>query len=411
MQNRESFPKEKIKVLLLESISKKAKEAFNVAGYVNIKEISGALSEDELIEEIKDTHIIGIRSKTSLTKKVLESAEKLITIGCFCIGTNQVDLDAAAKLGIPVFNAPFSNTRSVAELTLASIVMLARKVFQRSSELHKGIWNKSAKGSFEVRKKTLGIIGYGHIGPQVGLLAEAFGMNVIYFDILPKLALGNAMQVDSLDQLLTSSDFVTLHVPETKETINMFNKDLISKMKKGASLINYSRGTVVDLNDLANSLKEEHLSGAAVDVFEVEPNAYTEDFNTVLKGIANVILTPHIGGSTIEAQENIGLEVAHAQIKFLDSGSTSTSAVNFPIIELPILSDAHRVLNVHKNVPGVLSRINQIIADLGANIVAQHLGTNNEVGYLIVDVDTSISREVKKAIDLLDDSIRTRLLF
>lgn len=411
MQNRESFPKEKIKVLLLESISKKAKEAFNVAGYVNIKEISGALSEDELIEEIKDTHIIGIRSKTSLTKKVLESAEKLITIGCFCIGTNQVDLDAAAKLGIPVFNAPFSNTRSVAELTLASIVMLARKVFQRSSELHKGIWNKSAKGSFEVRKKTLGIIGYGHIGPQVGLLAEAFGMNVIYFDILPKLALGNAMQVDSLDQLLTSSDFVTLHVPETKETINMFNKDLISKMKKGASLINYSRGTVVDLNDLANSLKEEHLSGAAVDVFEVEPNTYTEDFNTVLKGIDNVILTPHIGGSTIEAQENIGLEVAHAQIKFLDSGSTSTSAVNFPVIELPILSDAHRVLNVHKNVPGVLSRINQIIADLGANIVAQHLGTNNEVGYLIVDVDTSISREVKKAIDLLDDSIRTRLLF
>lgn len=342
---------------------------------------------------------------------MIKSANKLLTAGCFCIGTNQVDLNAATKAGIPVFNAPFSNTRSVAELTLASIIMLARKVFQRSYEMHNGIWNKSAKGSVEVRQKVLGIIGYGHIGQQVGLLAEALGMQVIYYDVLPKLPLGNAKQVSDINSLFKASDFVTLHVPETSETKSLINAGNIKLMKKGVSLINYSRGSVVNLSDVKRALQEGHLAGVALDVYPSEPKGYTEDFKTELQGVENVILSPHVGGSTIEAQENIGKEVASAQIKFLDSGSTSTSAVNFPSIELPVLENAHRVLNVHKNVPGVLSRINKIISDLGANIMAQHLGTNNDVGYLIIDVDTSISREVKAAIEGLEENIKTRLLF
>lgn len=411
MDKKESFPKSKINILLLEGVSQKAKEAFNAAGYNSVTEVSKALSENELIEAVKDVHILGIRSKTQITENVIKSANKLLTAGCFCIGTNQVDLNAATKAGIPVFNAPFSNTRSVAELTLASIIMLARKVFQRSYEMHNGIWNKSAKGSVEVRQKVLGIIGYGHIGQQVGLLAEALGMQVIYYDVLPKLPLGNAKQVSDINSLFKASDFVTLHVPETSETKSLINAGNIKLMKKGVSLINYSRGSVVNLSDVKRALQEGHLAGVALDVYPSEPKGYTEDFKTELQGVENVILSPHVGGSTIEAQENIGKEVASAQIKFLDSGSTSTSAVNFPSIELPVLENAHRVLNVHKNVPGVLSRINKIISDLGANIMAQHLGTNNDVGYLIIDVDTSISREVKAAIEGLEENIKTRLLF
>lgn len=411
MEKKQSFPKSKINVLLLEGVSQKAKKAFNNAGYESVREISKALSENELLDEIKDVHILGIRSKTQLTENIFRAANKLLTVGCFCIGTNQVNLSAAARIGVPVFNAPFSNTRSVAELTIASIIMLARKVFQRSYEMHNGIWNKSAKGSVEVRQKVLGIIGYGHIGQQVGVLAEALGMQVVYYDILPKLPLGNAKQVSDMSTLLKESDFITLHVPETGETKNLINKENINVIKQGASLINYSRGSVVSLGDLKDALVSTKLSGAALDVYPSEPKGYTEDFKTELQGVENVILSPHVGGSTIEAQENIGKEVASAQIKFLDSGSTSTSAVNFPSIELPVLENAHRVLNVHKNIPGALSRINKIISDLGANIMAQHLGTNQDVGYLIIDVDTSISREVKAAIESLEENIKTRLLF
>jgi D-3-phosphoglycerate dehydrogenase len=341
---------------------------------------------------------------------VLAAADSLLAIGCFCIGTDQVDLSSAARHGVPVFNAPFSNTRSVAELTLAEMVMLARRAAHKSELLHRGVWEKSAEGCVEVRNKSVGIIGYGHIGPQVGLLAESFGMKVYYFDILGKLPFGNASSVGSLDELLKVSDFVSLHVPETPETRNMIGARELGLMKQGAFLLNLSRGRVVDLNALREALEGGKLGGAAVDVFPDEPASNDEQFSCPLMGLANVILTPHIGGSTVEAQRNIGLEVAGTLLKFVEIGSTSGS-VNFPQVELPLIRDSHRILNIHKNVPGVLSSINTIIAQMGGNVQAQYLNTMGDVGYLIVDVDQKVSQVVKSKIDELPTSIKTRLLF
>jgi D-3-phosphoglycerate dehydrogenase len=404
-----SFPKDKMKILLLEGIHEVAAETFAEAGYTAEIQAS-AMTEDELIEHIPGVHFIGIRSKTHLTAPVFEAATSLLGVGCFCIGTNQVNLEAAAQNGVPVFNAPFSNTRSVAELAMAEIVMLSRRTFERSSQLHQGVWQKSAVGSREVRQKTLGIIGYGHIGPQVGLLAEAFGMNVVYFDIMKKLALGNASPVGTLKELLEQADFVTLHVPETPETKDMFGAREIGLMKKGSFLLNLSRGSVVDIDALKSALESGQLAGASVDVYPKEPKSNDEEFESPLRGVPNVILTPHIGGSTLEAQKNIGIEVVESLIRYSDTGATS-GAVNFPEVELPVLRDSHRVMNIHRNEPGVLRDINKIVADTGANIRSQYLSTNSEVGYLIMDVDPSLSREVKREIDQLSSNIRTRLLF
>lgn len=409
MSPRYSYPKEKINILLLEGVHPAAAETFREAEY-NVQHRRGALSERELLEEIPRVHILGIRSKTEVRLPPLQSARRLLAIGCFCIGTNQVDLEAAASHGVPVFNAPFSNTRSVAELAMAEVVMLARRAAHRSQELHAGRWEKSASGSMEVRNKTMGIIGYGHIGPQVGLLAESFGMRVVFHDIVKKLPLGTAVQLPNLKELLEISDFVTLHVPETPQTRNLIGKEELEVMKRGSYLLNLSRGSVVDLPALREALLSGRIAGAAVDVYPGEPRSGKAEFHCDLCGIPNVILTPHIGGSTQEAQKNIGIEVSSALIKYTDTGS-STGAVNFPQVELPILQDSHRVLNIHRNVPGVLRDINRIVAEMGVNIRSQYLSTMNDVGYLIMDVDRSISQAVKKEIDALDTSIRTRLLF
>ncbi len=409
-KQRYSFPKEKLKVLLLEGIHQAAIDYFKGADYSLVETSKAAMNEDELAEIIPSVHILGIRSKTNLSAANLKRAENLLAVGCFCIGTNQVDLSAAAAHGVPVFNAPFSNTRSVAELVLAEVVMLTRKAAQRSLELHQGIWTKSADNCYEVRGKTIGIVGYGHIGPQVGVLAEAFGMRVIVYDIQTKLALGNARQVATLDELLEESDFVTLHVPETPETKGMIGERELKKMKKGSYLLNLSRGTVVDIEALAAAVKSKHIDGVAVDVYPYEPKSNEEEFISPLRGLENVIMTPHIGGSTIEAQRNIGLEVATSLIKFVDIGSSS-GAVNFPNVELAPQEGTHRVLNIHRNVPGVLSEINKIIADMGGNISGQYLATNPEMGYLIMDVGRNVARDVKRAIDAMPANIKTRLLF
>jgi len=398
-----------MRILLLEGIHPVAAQKFEESGY-QVEQVSHALSEEELLETISNVHVLGIRSKTELRKPVLEAARQLLAVGCFCIGTNQVDLESAAINGIPVFNAPFSNTRSVAELTIGSIIMLARQAAHKSLLLHSGKWDKSATGCMEVRNKTIGIIGYGHIGPQVGVLAEAFGMRVVFYDILTKLPLGNAVQVDTLRELLEVSDFVTLHVPETPETKNMIGREELGQMKKGSYLLNLSRGSVVVIEDLCEALRAKRLAGAAIDVFPYEPKSNNEEFHSELRGMPNVILTPHIGGSTTEAQRNIGLEVAAKLLKITETGSSTTS-VNFPEVELPIVRDSHRVLNIHRNVPGVLKDINNIIAEMGVNIRAQYLSTVGEVGYLIMDVDRDLSSAVKQQIDALPTSIRTRLLY
>ena len=409
MSRQYSFPPEKMKILLLEGIHPACVERLEQSGYrPDLRK--GALSEAELCEAIPSVHLLGIRSKTQVSKKVLERAKNLLSIGCFCIGTDQVDLDGAALHGVPVFNAPFSNTRSVAELALAEAVMLARRASHKSQLLHAGVWEKSADGCVEVRNKTIGVVGYGHIGPQIGLLAEAFGMKVYFYDVLGKLPLGNATALGSLDELLAVSDFVTLHVPDTPETRNMISRREIEKMKKGAFLLNLSRGRVVDLDAVREGLLAKKLGGVAIDVFPEEPKSNDEPFKCVLSGLDNVILTPHIGGSTEEAQRNIALEVGATFLKFTETGST-TGAVNFPGVELPIVRESHRILNIHRNVPGVLSNINTIIAEMGANIHSQYLSTHNEVGYLIMDVDKSLSAAVKNRIDALDTNIRTRLLF
>jgi len=404
-----SFPKSEIKILLLENIHQVATDAFRSEGF-HVETTKGALPESELCERIKDVHVIGIRSKTQLTPKVLDSAKRLMTVGAFCIGTNQVALAHANKRAAPVFNAPFSNTRSVAELVIAEIVMLSRHLGDRSREVHSGTWKKVAVGSHEVRGKTIGIVGYGHIGPQVGVLAEAFGMRVLFYDIMAKLPMGNNRPVRSLHEVLKESDFVTLHVPETPQTKMMIGPAELAAMKKGACLLNLSRGTVVDVDALAAALKSGHLAGASVDVYPTEPESNSDGFETPLRGLDNVILTPHIGGSTEEAQEAIGKEVSTALIKYINQGST-TGAVNFPQVELPLLKDSHRILNVHKNVPGVLRDINKIVSDCNANISAQILATDPDIGYLIMDINQNVSQDVKKAVGALETSIKTRILF
>lgn len=409
MSKELAFPKDRINILLLEGVHPAAIETFQAHGYsCDIRNES--LGESELIEAVKGVHILGIRSKTLITEKVLEAADSLLGLGCFCLGTNQVDLPAAQRRGVPIFNSPFGNTRSVAELTIAEVVMLARKAVQRNTELHQGIWKKSAVGCMEVRGKTIGIVGYGNIGPQVGILAESLGMRVVYYDIAGKLPIGNAKALASLDDLLACSDFVTLHVPETPETRDMIGDREVAKMKEGSFLLNLSRGTVVKINALKKGLESGKIWGAAIDVYPVEPKSNDETFQSELCGIENVILTPHIGAGTVEAQQNIGVEVASAVVKFVDTGSTS-GAVNFPEVELPVVQDSHRILNIHRNVPGVLSGINSLLAEVGVNIRSQYLSTLDEVGYLIMDVESELSGELKKRIEILDTNIRTRLLY
>ncbi len=407
--SRTSFPKQQIRIFLAENIHPKAHEMLKEEGFY-LESSAKALSEDELVTKVKDFHVLGIRSKTKITKKFLESADRLLTVGCFCIGTNQVDLNSAKRRGVTVFNAPFSNTRSVAEMVLAEIVMLARRLGDKNTKLHRGNWEKSAEGCYEVRGKTLGIIGYGHIGSQVSVLAEAFGMRVCYYDIVTKMPIGNSRQMNRLEDVLKDADFITLHVPETPQTKNMISTAELKTMKTGSFLINASRGTVVDLKALSLALKEKRLAGAALDVFPEEPEGNGNPFVSELQEQANVILTPHIGGSTEEAQVNIGMEVATSLIRFINNGST-TGSVNFPQVDLPIQRDSHRILNVHKNVPGVLKDINGIISDLGANIQAQYLSTDPDIGYLIVDLDQRVSEQVKERIKSLPTSIRTRILF
>ncbi len=401
-------PHAQIRVLLLENIHRSAVEMFAELG-VHVETVNGALKEDELIARLEGVHILGIRSKTRVTEKVLTAAKDLIAVGAFCIGTNQIDLAAAQKRGIPVYNAPFSNTRSVAEMIIGWTVFLARQLGDRSREVHDGQWRKVATGCYELRGKTLGIVGYGHIGSQVGVLAEAMGMRVLSYDIRSTMAIGNARPLPSLEALLEAADFVTLHVPETPATKNMIGAPELARMQKGSYLMNASRGTVVDIPALAHAVKSGHLAGAAIDVFPEEPETNSDGFKTELRGLANVILTPHIGGSTMEAQEAIGREVATALSKYLDGGST-VGSVNYPPVELPRATRTTRVLNIHKNVPGVLRDVNRIVSDANANIRAQILATDADVGYLLMDFDESVSPTVADQIGALPTSIRTRIL-
>jgi D-3-phosphoglycerate dehydrogenase len=408
-----SLAKSKIRILLLEGIHQSAVRAFQDDGYTGIEYHPKALPEDRLIESIGKAYFIGIRSATQLTSRVLERAARLIGVGCFCIGTNRVDLEFAQSRGIPVFNAPFSNTRSVAELVIAETVLLMRGIPERNAAAHRGEWIKTAAGSHEVRGKRLGIVGYGHIGTQVGLLAESLGMQVFYFDIETKLALGNARPVQSLDELLQLSDVVTLHVPETPQTAGMLNADRIARMKPGARLINASRGTVVDIAALAGALASKRLSGAAVDVFPSEPRGPGDEFCSPLRGLDNVLLTPHVGGSTEEAQENIGIEVSEKLIKYSNNGSTLT-AVNFPEVSLPEHPGKHRLLHIHRNQPGMLSQINAVFSGRGVNVAAQYLQTNPNIGYVVIDVETG-ERDamvpLKRGLEAVPGTIRTRLIY
>lgn len=407
-----SYPKQDIKVLLLEGVSQTAVEHFRAAGYSNIEFHDKSLPEQDLMRTIADAHIVGIRSRSYLTAEVIAEARRLLAIGCFCIGTNQVDLEAAQARGIPVFNAPYSNTRSVAELVIAEAIMMMRRIPEKNAECHRGGWSKTAARSFEVRGKTLGLIGYGHIGTQVGVLAEALGMRVIYHDIETKLALGNAMPAASLNDLLQRSDIVSLHVPETPSTKLMFGKPELDAMKPGALLINASRGTVVDIDALAEALRSGHCGGAAIDVFPVEPKGNNDPFVSPLIGMDNVILTPHIGGSTLEAQENIGLEVAAKLVRYSDNGST-LSAVNFPEVSLPEHPDVHRLLHIHENRPGMLSRINELFSQSGVNIEGQYLQTSGKVGYVVIDLSAADAEaeKLKEGLSAIPGTLRTRLLY
>ncbi len=399
----------KLDVLLLEGIHPVAEEALQAAGH-RVKKVSGALKEDELIAQLEGVHLLGIRSKTNVTQRVLESAaaKDLLAIGAFCIGTNQVALEAAMRRGVAVFNAPFSNTRSVAELVIAEIVMLSRELGDRDIEMHRGVWRKTASGSREVRGKTLGVVGYGHIGTQVGILAEFFGMRVLFYDVAARLPLGNTQLCSTLDAVLEQSDFVTFHVPETPQTRLMVGPEQLAKMKKGACLINASRGTVVDVDALAEAVRSGHLHGAAVDVYPAEPESSdARDFKTPLQGLHNVILTPHIGGSTLEAQENIGREVSSSLVRYAATGATGAS-VNFPHVELGSTGGAWRLTHVHQNVPGVLRDVNRVISDAGANIHAQLLSTNADIGYLIIDVDSQVAEQVVAGLRALPTTIIAR---
>ncbi len=414
MTSHLSLPKDKIHILLLEGVHLSAVDLLEKNGYHNITYLKTALEGDALKKTIKGVHLIGIRSRTQLTKEILEEADKLIAIGCFCIGTNQVDLKTARNLGIPVFNAPFSNTRSVAELVMGEIVMLLRRIFVRSIECHNGLWDKSSVNSWEVRGKTLGIIGYGSIGSQLSILAESFGLHVLYYDIVDKLNHGNAHPVNSLEELLKKSDIISLHVPHNKGTINLIGEKEIAMMKPGSFLINNARGQVVDINALTAALKSKHLLGAAIDVFPSEPKVKDEEFSSSLRGLDNVILTPHIGGSTIEAQERIGREVGNKFIEYSDIGST-LSAVNFPEVQLPIRLKGTRYMHVHKNIPGIMQKINHIFTQVNANISAQYLQTDGDVGYVVIEATTEGNKEtdinILRSLRNLEGTIRARILY
>lgn len=405
-----SFPKKKINVLLLENIHEDAFKLFANDGF-NVQAEAAALSEDELLERIPEVHILGIRSKTNVPAPVLARAKRLLSIGCFCIGTNQVDTADAEKRAIPVFNAPYSNTRSVAELVIGEIIMLARKVGDQIRNNHDGIWTKVSDGCHEIRGKTLGLVGYGHIGSQVSVLAEAMGMRVLFYDIQTKLPLGNAISMPSYQELLKHVDFISFHVPETPDTVNLFNKEQIALLKKGSYVINASRGRVMNLDDLAAAIRSGHIAGAAVDVFPEEPKSNQDRFHTPLQNLPNVILTSHIGGSTEEAQKNIGTEVAEKLIKYINNGST-TFAVNFPNIEMGSLKEGyHRILNIHRNQPGFLRDINSLVSELGGNILTQNLSTSQEIGYLTMEIDKNLGDDLKNAIKKHPHSLRTRILY
>ncbi len=410
MSEKTSLEKDKIKILLLEGVHQSAVDAFNAAGYHNIDYVTTALSEPELLERIRDAHFVGIRSRSQLTAQIFAQAPKLVAVGCFCIGTNQVDLKAAQEYGVVVFNAPYSNTRSVAELVIAEAILLLRDIPAKNAACHRGEWLKSAQGSFEIRGKTLGIIGYGAIGTQVSVLAESLGMQVLFYDVVDKLPMGNAVQCASLVELLSRSEIVSLHVPELPSTKNMFGAPELAAMKPGAILINASRGTVVDIPALAEALASKHLTGAAIDVFPAEPKGAQEEFVSPLRAFDNVILTPHIGGSTMEAQANIGVEVAQKLIKYSDNGTT-TSSVNFPEVALPSHDKIHRLLHVHQNVPGVLKAINQIFSDNDINIAGQYLQTRDDVGYVVIDLDSAYSELALEQLRTIPATIRCRVLF
>jgi D-3-phosphoglycerate dehydrogenase len=405
-----SFDKSKLKVLLLEGIHPSAERIFRDAGYENIETVKTALTGDELKAKLEGVHFLGIRSRTTLTRDIFEAADKLVAVGCYCIGTNQVDLTAATEHGVVVFNAPYSNTRSVAELVLAEAILLLRGIPEKSAQAHRGGWAKTANDSFEIRGKTLGIVGYGSIGSQLSVLAESLGMRVIFYDVVSKLPLGNASQIPSLEGLLGQADIVTLHVPDLPSTRNLMDQERISQMKPKSILINASRGTVVDIDALTKALEEKHLLGTAIDVFPVEPKSNNDEFISPLRGFDNAILTPHIGGSTQEAQENIGVEVAEKLVRYSDNGSTLTS-VNFPEVALPPHPNHHRLLHVHENRPGVLSAINLVFAENHINIGSQFLQTSDKIGYVVIDVDRDYSDVALEKLAEIEGTIRCRVLF
>lgn len=405
-----SFKKSKIKFLLLEAVHQSALDTLNRAGYDNVEYLKTSLAEDELKERIANAHFVGIRSRTQLTEEVFAAAKKLLAVGCFCIGTNQVNLDSALRRGIPVFNAPFSNTRSVAELVIGQAILLLRGIPEKNALMHRGVWQKAAKGSFETRGKKLGIIGYGNIGTQFSVLAEGLGMDVYFYDVVSKLSIGNATQVGTLQELLNIADVVSLHVPETPATKYMFKAEQFAQMKPGSILMNASRGTVVDIDALADALGSGKLLGAAIDVFPVEPKSNDEEFVSPLREFDNVILTPHVGGSTIEAQANIGREVAEKLAMYSDNG-TSVSSVNFPEVALPSHPNQHRLLHIHENVPGVMSEINQVFSENGINVCGQYLQTKEDIGYVVVDVNKEYGELAQEKLLKVKGTIRCRVLF
>lgn len=407
--SRTSFPRHKIRVSLLENIHPAAREALVAAGYT-VDVIQRALEGDELAAVLAESHVVGLRSRTKLRSAQLEQANRLLAIGCFSVGTDQVDIGAAALRGVPVFNAPHASTRSVAELTMGCVIGLARRLGDKSQKLHRGEWDKSLSGAHEVRGRSIGLIGYGHIGQQVGLLAEAFGMRVLFYDIQKKLPLGLAKPLPTIEQLLDEADFVSLHVPETALTRGMVGAPQIARMKPGSYLLNLSRGSIVAIEALCFALQRGHLGGAALDVFPKEPTPTQAEWRSELAGLANVLLTPHVGGNTEEAQRNIGLEVATAITSFIDGGNTD-GAVNFPHINMPPREGTHRVLNVHRNVPGVLADVTRIVSELGANIEAQQLSTTRDIGYLVMDIDRVLSDAVRERIAALPVSVKTRILY
>jgi D-3-phosphoglycerate dehydrogenase len=411
MRNEEtSYPRERIKILLLENVSESAADEFRARGYASVERLTHALGEDELTEAVRGVHLLGIRSKTRVNERVLAAADKLLAVGCFCIGVNQVDLKAASNAGVAVFNAPYSNTRSVAEMVIGLSVMLIRKVFDKSAAAHRGVWLKESKGSYELRGKTLGIVGYGNIGSQVSVMAEALGMNVLYFDVAPKLPHGNARPARDLEELLNKSDIVTLHVPGNASTRMMINDRTLAHVRPGSILINYSRGDVVDLDALKSYVERGVVAGAAVDVFPEEPERSGDAFETVLRNLPNVILTPHIGGSTEEAQESIGLDVSSKLIQYLEFG-TSSGSHTVPPVSLPPQDGTHRILNIHRNVPGVLGEINSKLSERGVNILGQYLKTSDDIGYVILDVDTAVSRDALDMVKGARGAIKTRVVY